>query len=78
MVALSTPRVLLQGGYKGTAERAYNTHSYEINQQKNNGWRTTHDNGRDVANSKVTHCYMMIFIEQDLIPKKDRGAYNHV
>jgi hypothetical protein len=21
---------------------------------------------------------VMIFIEQDLIPKKDRGAYNHV
>jgi hypothetical protein len=24
------------------------------------------------------NAFMMIFIEQDLIPKKDRGAYNHV
>jgi hypothetical protein len=24
------------------------------------------------------YLFLMIFIEQDLIPKKDKGAYNHV
>jgi hypothetical protein len=27
---------------------------------------------------KLGVLFLMIFIEQDLIPKKDRGAYNHV
>jgi hypothetical protein len=30
----------------------------------------------DGQNSTLT--FMMIFIEQDLIPKEDKGAYNHV
>jgi hypothetical protein len=31
-----------------------------------------------IANVKGTEVEVMIFIEQDLIPKKDKGAYNHV
>jgi hypothetical protein len=27
---------------------------------------------------KVLHVHVMSFIEQDLIPKRDKGAYNHV
>jgi hypothetical protein len=30
------------------------------------------------ANTSAREMIVMIFIEQDLIPKKDRGAYNHI
>jgi hypothetical protein len=31
-----------------------------------------------IDHSAREQSHLMIFIDQDLIPKKDRGAYNHV
>jgi hypothetical protein len=33
---------------------------------------------KEKQTKKRDNMEVMIFIEQDLIPKKDRGAYNHV